>query len=166
MESWNWMCGGRVDVWWFRFGCVVVFFVGWIWIYGTWVFGVDLWWLLEKIFDVHIETTPQIQIQRNSKVPQIHVIWTDFVGTTYPNLAIFLGTTDRPLITTTYRVHLTNTTTHRIQIPPQIQIPPHIEMLAVLRTTTNPNNRGASLPYIQTKTATYPHNHHISKLGS
>jgi len=46
------MCGGRVDVWWFRFGCVVVFFVGWIWIYGTWVFGVDLWWLLEKIFDV------------------------------------------------------------------------------------------------------------------
>ena len=52
LESWNWMCGGRVDVWWFRFGCVVVFFVGWIWIYGTWVFGVDLWWLLEKIFDV------------------------------------------------------------------------------------------------------------------
>ena len=43
------MCGGRVDVWWFRFGCVVVFFVGWIWIYGTWVFGVDLWWFLEKI---------------------------------------------------------------------------------------------------------------------
>ena len=43
-----WMCG----VWWFGFGCVVVFFVGWIWIYGTWVFGVDLWWLLEKIFDV------------------------------------------------------------------------------------------------------------------
>ena len=52
LESWNWMCGGRVDVWWFRFGCVVVFFVGWIWIYGTWVFGVDLWCLLEKIFDV------------------------------------------------------------------------------------------------------------------
>ena len=41
-----------MDVWWFRFGCVVVFFVGWIWIYGTWVFGVDLWWLLEKKLDV------------------------------------------------------------------------------------------------------------------
>jgi hypothetical protein len=41
-----------VDVWWFGFGCVVVFFVGWILIYGTWIFGVDLWWLLEKIFDV------------------------------------------------------------------------------------------------------------------
>jgi hypothetical protein len=46
------MCGGRVDVWWFGFGCVVVFFVGWIWIYGTWIFGVDLWWLLEKFFGV------------------------------------------------------------------------------------------------------------------
>ena len=45
LGSWNWMCGGPC-------GCVVVFFFGWIWIYGTWVFGVDLWWLLEKIFDV------------------------------------------------------------------------------------------------------------------
>ena len=39
------MCGGPC-------GCVVVFFFGWIWIYGTWVFGVDLWWLLEKKLDV------------------------------------------------------------------------------------------------------------------
>ena len=47
------MCGGRVDVWWFGFvGCVVVFFVGWIWIYGTWIFGVGLWWLLQKSFNV------------------------------------------------------------------------------------------------------------------
>ena len=42
------MCG----VWWFGFGCVVVFFVGWILIYGNWSFGVDLWWLLEKKLDV------------------------------------------------------------------------------------------------------------------
>ena len=39
------MCGGPC-------GCVVVFFFGWIWIYGTWVFGVDLWWLLEKKLDL------------------------------------------------------------------------------------------------------------------
>ena len=25
LESRFWMCGGSVDVWWFRFGCVVVF---------------------------------------------------------------------------------------------------------------------------------------------
>ena len=27
LESWNWMCGGRVDVWWFGFGCLVVFLI-------------------------------------------------------------------------------------------------------------------------------------------
>ena len=41
-----------MDVWWFGFGCVVVFFVGWILIYGTWIFGVDLWWLLSFVVDL------------------------------------------------------------------------------------------------------------------
>ena len=47
--SWTvWVCGGLdLVVWWF-----FLLVVGWIWIYGTWVFGVDLWCLLEKIFDV------------------------------------------------------------------------------------------------------------------
>ena len=55
-----------MDVWWFGFGCVVVFFVGWILIYGTWIFGVDLWWLLAFVVDLgcfHSREVPMYKVE-------------------------------------------------------------------------------------------------------